>query len=157
MKTIFLKARLLFIQHAIHTITIPFYRIMFTTKTFPFKQDTLQHFNSGSIGKLLFRFLEINKLNLLKDYESHDIKHVLFGYPPDEKGEACLQFFMLGNKWFSSATFLVCFHTILLYPENWSAFYIAYKKGKKYKALKTTNWYEILPYSLKYYRQSLKK
>lgn len=157
MKTVFLKARLLFIQHAIHTITIPLYRFLFTTPKFPFQQETLQYFNNGSIGKLLHRFLENNKLSLLKDYESHDVKHVLFGYPPDERGEACLQFFMLGNKWYSSATFLVCFHTIVLYPENYFAFYIAYKKGKKYKLLKSTKWYDILPYSLKEFRQSLKK
>lgn len=157
MKSMILQARFLFIHHAIHTLTIPLFRLLFTTKPFPFRQETLQYFNKGSIGNLLFQFLETNQLTLLKDYESHDVKHVLFGYPPDERGEACLQFFMLGNKWYSSATFLVCFHTILLYPENYAAFYIAYKKGKKYHSIKSTDWYAILPFSLKEFRQSLKK
>ena len=157
MKGLFLKARLLFIHHAIHTITIPIFKLFLTAKPFPIKQEKLQYFSKGSIGKQLYRFLEINKLTLLENLECHDIKHVLLGYPPDERGEACLQFFMLGNKWYSSTTFLVCMHTAILYPENYYAFYIAYKKGKKYHSIRTTNWHSILPYSLKEFRQSLKK
>ena len=60
MKSIILQARFLFIHHAIHTLTIPLFRLLFTTTPFPFRQETLQ-LKFGVISLTLIQLYKISR------------------------------------------------------------------------------------------------
>jgi ubiquinone biosynthesis protein Coq4 len=97
-----------------------------------------------SLGRELVNFLQTYNLNMLPWYETHDIKHLLLGYPPDEKGEVSLQFFMLGNRHYSPAVWLTVITGLLTMPEYYKAFYKAWKRGRSTPPIEHTNWNALI-------------
>ena len=117
-----------------HKIAVPM--LMFSRhkkSTFNYTMDDLEHFPDGTLGKDLVEYLKKMNFTLLKNYERHDCKHILFEYEMDELGEAGLQFYFLGNGVYSIPSITSAIAYISLMPENWKYYLTEYKKGQKKK------------------------
>jgi len=131
-----------------HRVALPILLLIRKPKEFEYSLNDLHDLSDGSLGKELALFIEANGLHLLKYYEKHDIKHVLFGYPSTEEGEVCLQFFMLGNGHVSFPVLITVIFGLLFMPEYYSLFIKAYKRGKRTPALKNVEWFDLVPQQL---------
>jgi ubiquinone biosynthesis protein Coq4 len=107
----------------------------------------------GSTGRALRAFLEENGIDMLTHYERHDIKHVLFGYPPEEEGEVCLQSFMLGNGHLSFPVVATVLFGLLTMPFSWKAMRKAYRRGQHAASLDSVDWAALLPENLEAVRK----
>lgn len=132
------------LQWGTHKLMLPLIRIFLTLPEFPYTQKELGMLPQGSLGKELFNFLESRNLHLLKDYESHDIKHVLFGYDSSEEGEAAMQFFFFGNGFRSFPVLVTVIITLIIMPEHYSLFRKAYRRGRLTPHIGHTNWFALL-------------
>jgi ubiquinone biosynthesis protein Coq4 len=99
--------------------------------TFNYTMDDLEQLPEGTLGKDLVEYLKKMNFTLLKNYERHDCKHILFEYEMDELGEAGLQFYFLGNGKYSIPSITTALAYITLMPENWKYYQLQYIKGKK--------------------------
>ena len=100
--------------------------------------------DDDTTGALLYRFLKQHNLHLLADYESHDIKHALLGYPANEEGEACLQYFFWGNGLRSFPVWITVMVTLFVMPEYHGSFRKAYERGKITPDLQGTDWFGLI-------------
>ena len=103
-----------------------------------FQQKDLEAFPFYTLGGALFHYLQNNPSSLIRDFEDHDVFHVLFDFPTHMLGEVQLQFFLLGMGKRSLPT---CFTIIVgagLFPEWWSHMKEAFQKGKT--ATNCTHW-----------------
>lgn len=98
----------------------------------------------GSLGKQLILMLDKNKLQLLPYYAKHDLKHILLDYDTTDKGEVCLQCFMLGNRHVSFPVITTILFGLLTMPEHWTDFVKAMKRGRCSMQIEKYNWLEIL-------------
>jgi hypothetical protein len=94
----------------------------------------LLELESGTLGRDLAEKLTKNGFHLLPNYERHDCKHLILEFEMDEKGEACMQFYFLGNRHYSFPVLITVTFCLFLMPDYWSSFYINFKKGKKGKS-----------------------
>lgn len=113
-----------------HKVALPVLRKMRTSIPFPYTGAQLAEMEDGSVGKALFYFHKRNGLQLISQYEQHDVKHVLLGYRATECGEVCLQMFLIGNGNGSLPSLLTAAFGLLLMPDCWSRMYAAFKRGK---------------------------
>src|SRR5438105_4824997 len=90
-----LRSRLLILLT--HRLALPVLKLIRRPEVFPYTRDQLQALPEGSLGRDLAVMLQANRFELLTHYAKHDMKHILLGYPTTDKGEVCLQAFMLGN------------------------------------------------------------
>ena len=118
-----------------HQIAVPL--LMFGRKKVEFKytQDELEKFPEDTLGSDLAKYLKKMNFSLLKNYERHDCKHILFRYEMDEDGEAGLQFYFLGNGIYTIPVVTSIFAYCLIMPDKWSKYYCEFKKGKQRKAI----------------------
>lgn len=150
------KARCMFLVFNIHQLLLPVIRKVLQLSPADFTENDLGKMPNNSLGAGVFNFLRSNNLHLLPCYEAHDIKHVLLGYGATEEGEACLQYFFLGNGLRSAAVYLTVLVTWLIMPESWPAFIKAYKRGKQTPNLGNVNWFSLLPQTIESIHQNLK-
>lgn len=141
-----LRARML--EWGTHDLMLPIIRRVKTLPLFPYTIGELRAMPAGSLGNGLFHFLEDRQLALLKDYESHDIKHVLLGYDSTEEGEAAMQYFFLGNGARSFPVLITVIITLLIMPEHYSLFRKAYLRGKQTPPVGATDWFAMVPEQL---------
>lgn len=128
-----------------HSVALPALRLLLKLPEFPYTMEQLQAMPAGTLGNELAGFLKDHQLQLLKDYESHDLKHLLLGYGPDEKGEVCLQYFMLGNRQYSFPVLATVVVGGLLLPEFYKSFINAFRRGRQTPSLVGVNWFGLLP------------
>ena len=95
------------------------------------KVSELRNLESGMLGKEIADCLDIHKLTLVPNYESHDLKHVLLNYKMTAEDEIRMQAFMLGNGNYTIPCFAILGFGAILLPDLWSTFYQDYKKGRK--------------------------
>ncbi len=95
------------------------------------KVSELRNLESGMLGKEIADCLDIHKLTLVPNYESHDLKHVLLNYKMTAEHEIRMQAFMLGNGNYTIPCFAILGFGAILLPDLWSTFYQDYKKGRK--------------------------
>jgi len=95
------------------------------------KVSELRNLESGMLGKEIADCLDIHKLTLVPNYESHDLKHVLLNYKMTAEDEIRMQAFMLGNGNYTIPCFSILGFGAILLPDLWSTFYQDYKKGRK--------------------------
>ncbi|MBC6992831.1 hypothetical protein QWY85_04255 [Neolewinella lacunae] len=100
--------------------------------------DELRKLKNGTLGKEIAICLDNHKLNLVPNYESHDLKHVLLGYKMTAEDEIRMQAFMIGNGNFSIPSFTILFFGALLLPDLWSTFYSDFKTGRQ--TIPISNW-----------------
>lgn len=127
----FLRSKLL--EFLTHKIALPLIANFRNKPKFIFSMDDLLQFEDGTLGKDLAIYLNKKKFKLLPNYEQHDCKHIIFQYEMDEAGEACMQFYFLGNKHYSIPVVSTCLICFFLMPEYWKQFYNEYQKGKNRK------------------------
>ena len=127
-----------------HHIALPILKVIRKPELFPYTRQQLLQMQEGTLGKELIIMLDKNKLELLPYYAKHDIKHILLGYDTTDKGEVCLQCFMLGNGHVSFPVLITVLFGIVAVPEHWSSFKAAYKMGKQSNPIENWRWFEIL-------------
>ena len=99
------------------------------------KLNELRTYEAGTLGKEIANCLDHHHLNLVPNYESHDLKHVLLNYEMTAEGEIRLQAFMIGNGNYSIPSFAIFIFGALLLPDLWKTFYLDFKKGRQSKSI----------------------
>jgi len=112
-------------------ISKPIYRFIFksNTKAWSKQLKDLEKLPNHSLGKDLYHFLSKHGFNIEAKLESHDVGHVLLGYPTDVVNEVCMQFFYLGSGKKSIYSILTVMLGYLILPEYYEQFNKAYKRG----------------------------
>lgn len=114
-----------------HQVAVPMLMMARRKKPiFNYTMKDLETFSEGTLGKDLVEYLKKMNFTLLKNYERHDCKHIIFGYEMDEDGEAGLQFYFLGNGIYTVPVVTSVLAYCALMPDNWSKYYKEFKKGK---------------------------
>jgi hypothetical protein len=127
-----------------HKLALPVLKLVRKPEIFPYSRHQLKNFAEGSLGKALIDMLDENDLELLTHYAKHDMKHILLGYPTTDKGEVCLQAFMLGNGHLSFPVIITVVFGACFMPEHWLSFLEAFKKGRQSAAIADWKWCEIV-------------
>lgn len=130
-----------------HKIGMPYFKLMRKPVSFPYQIQDLKQYEEGTVAHHLHKFLDDHQLSLLPYYEKHDIKHVLLDYPPTDKGEVCLQCFMLANGRITFPVVLAVIFGWCTMPEYWSDFLKAFRRGYHNKSLQKLKWFDLLPFS----------
>ena len=99
------------------------------------KVRKLQALPEGTLGKDIANCLKNNRLRLVPNYESHDLKHVLLDFKMTPVDEIRMQAFMIGNGNHSIPSFAIFIFGAILLPELWSVFYNDFKKGKEVRPI----------------------
>jgi ubiquinone biosynthesis protein Coq4 len=127
-----------------HRLALPVLKLVRRPEVFPYTREQLQALPEGSLGRDLANMLEANRFELLTHYAKHDMKHILLDYPTTDKGEVCLQAFMLGNGHISFPVASTLAFGMLTMPEYWRAFQTAWRRGKQAPAISGWNWAELV-------------
>lgn len=130
-----------------HRMALPVLRYIRRPERFPYTVEELDRFPKGSLGKELILFLEERKLALLPYYARHDLKHILLEYDTTDKGEGCLQCFMLGNGHVSFPVLATVLYGWLTMPEYWAFFRKAFRRGRRSSPIARWKWFELLDQS----------
>jgi ubiquinone biosynthesis protein Coq4 len=128
-----------------HGVALPVLKCIRAKKIFPYTAAQLRQLPPRTVGHDLAEMLDRQGLTLLPYYEKHDIKHLLLGFGMDEKGEACLQCFMLGNGRVSFPVLATVLYALLTMPEYHKAMKQAYRAGKQCTCLVHCDWFALLP------------
>lgn len=125
-----MKTREQLISLSAEKIAMPAFKLVFGHVKLPFKRNYLEQLPEGTLGKDLHHFLIANKLEALPYFYVHDLKHILLGYDTSLVDEACLQFFSLGNRYFTPFSVLSTLAFMIVLPEHRSKFKAAYRRGR---------------------------
>ncbi|QQD13164.1 hypothetical protein [Sphingobacterium sp. UDSM-2020] len=107
------------------------------TQVYEQKKRELLNLPEGTLGQDIAKCLEENKLRLVPNYESHDLKHVLLDFKMTPVDEIRMQAFMLGNGNYSVPSIMIFIFGFMLLPDLWKTFYFDFKNGSKSKPIKT--------------------
>ena len=144
MYSFIVKIRSAILVFLTHSIALPILKIIRKPQLFPYNRQQLLQMDEGTLGKELIGMLDTNNLQLLSYYAKHDIKHIILDYDTTDKGEVCLQCFMLGNGHISFPVFITVVFGFVTIPEHWKSFAAAYKRGRKSDAIENWKWFDIL-------------
>ncbi len=125
-------------------VVLPLYKFVFRSFKTPFSMEQLQGMQEGTLGKDLYYFMKSNKLDVLPFFHLHDTKHLLLGYTTSLEDEACLQFFDLGNRFYTGPTIVSCAAFMIIFPESWSKFRAAFKRGRAAKPIGRIHFEKML-------------
>lgn len=101
------------------------------------KVEKYRRYPVGTIGNDVAKCLDDNKLSLVPNYESHDLKHVLLDFKMTPVDEIRMQAFMLGNGNYTFPCFAILFFGAMLLPDEWSTLYNDYKTGQRSTPIST--------------------
>ena len=138
------RVRTWLLVYLTHKLALPILKLIRKPEVFPYTREALKSFPSETMGRHLIDMLEDNSLQLLTHYAKHDMKHILLDYPTTDKGEVCLQAFMLGNRHLSFPVVVSVAFGVLLMPEYWSSFVHAFRRGRAAHPISDWNWAEIV-------------
>lgn len=121
--------------------THPIYERWFRRRRPAWQQTTksLLQYEAGSLGRALGHFLVANDIRLIPRFEDHDVFHVILEYDTSVPGESEMQFCLLGSGKRSLYVMGTCAIAWLAFPEYWSRFRAAYKRGKRLRTFH--HWY----------------
>ena len=139
-----IKIRSKILVYLTHKLALPFLKFVRKPEVFPYTESQLLGFPAGTLGNDLIDYLLRRQLKLLPYYVRHDIKHILLDYDTTDKGEVCLQCFMLGNRHVSFPVIATVFYGMLTMPEYFGSFRKAFLRGRKCDAISDFKWFEIL-------------
>ena len=103
------------------------------------KVEELRKLPQGTIGKEIANCLDENTLNLITNFESHDLKHVLLDFEMTPIDEIRMQAFMLGNGNYTFPCFAILSFGIILLPNYWRELFRDFKRGKNTKPISEWN------------------
>ena len=138
------KYRVQFLDSLTHTSVVKYIFKLRNKDTFMYTHEQLHQFPSGTLGKELANELSKNNFTLLKNYERHDCKHIILGFPMNELGEASMQFFLFGTRYYSFPQIIALGVCTVIMPEYWSAFYKEYKRGRRCPKLTGVDYNELV-------------
>lgn len=138
------KIRSRLLEFLTHKIALPAIVKFRNNAPFHYSMKELESFPSGTLGKDLVEYLNKKGFKLLRNYERHDCKHLILGYEMDEVGEACMQFYFLGNRHYSVPVISTVIITFVLMPEHWNKFYLEFKKGRKGKVFDDLDYNKLV-------------
>jgi hypothetical protein len=118
------------IERVFGRIVIPAYQRWYGLATLRARQRQLQCLPPGTAGRTVADLLAAHGLHLLPGFESHDLKHVLLGYPMTPADELRLKAFMLGNGDWSIPN-LALLSLALLTPPEWPDLWRHYQWGRR--------------------------
>jgi len=113
-----------------HRIALPLMLRVRHSSHFPYTMEQLLALPEHTLGNELANYLQKKGFRLAPGYVRHDCKHILLGYEMDEQGEACMQFWFLGNRHYTFPVFMTVVLCIFLMPDHWKDFYCAFRKGR---------------------------
>ena len=149
MYTQIVKARSALLVFLTHTLALPVLKMIRKPTIFPYTTDMLKQLPVGTLGNDLVQYLEDGSLKLLTHYVKHDMKHIILGYSTTDKGEVCLQCFMLGNRHFSFPVIATVLYGFITMPEFWKSFGEAFIRGRKTISIEGWKWFELVPVQTK--------
>jgi hypothetical protein len=122
-------------------LTHPVYERWFRRHRPAWQQTTagLLQYDTGSLGRALGVFLEANDISLIPRFENHDVFHVILEYDTTVSGESEMQFCLLGSGKRSLYVMGTCAIAWLAFPEYWSRFRKAFRRGKRLRPFH--HWY----------------
>ena len=141
---LFRKLRTAILVLLTHKIALPLLKITRRPNAFLYTKEELEQFPGGTLGHDLFRFLQERNLPLLKHYARHDLKHVLLEYDTTDEGEACLQFFMMGNGRISFPVLATILYSLICMPEHWGKMLQAWREGRNSTPFHHWQWNELV-------------
>jgi hypothetical protein len=144
MLTLLKQLRMKILVTLTHNVALPLLKIFRKTRPFPYSVDQIREFQPGTLGRDLHDFLSAKELSLLSHYSRHDLKHIVLQYDTTEKGEACLQSFMLGNGRVSFPVLATVIYAFLTMPEYWKDMREAYALGSKCPSIHNWDWNNLL-------------
>jgi len=97
--------------------------------------SSIRKFPDQTLGKELALFLDERQMQLLPQYEVHDILHVVLNYDTSPSEEFLLQGFMIGNGSSSFGGKVLAYLGMMIIPERIPAFRKAYKRGRHTKSI----------------------
>ena len=93
------------------------------------KTQRLSKLEEGTLGKEIANILNQKKINLVPNYESHDLKHALLGFKMTPLDEIRMQAFMLGNGNWSFPSLAIFIFGVVLLPSKWKLFRTDFIEG----------------------------
>lgn len=111
---------------------------LFDTDKLDGKLEALDQLEEGTLGKEIAKCLKANNLNLVPNYESHDLKHSLLDFKMTPLDEVRMQAFMIGNGNWSIPSLTIFIYGAILLPSKWSLFEEDFKEGRK--AIPIKDW-----------------
>jgi len=102
------------------------------------KLEELDKLEEGTLGKEIAKSLRENDLNLVPNYESHDLKHSLLNFEMTPLDEIRIQAFMIGNGNWSIVSLAIFVYGAILLPNEWALFKEDFKEGRK--AIPIKDW-----------------
>ena len=141
---ILIKTRSQILVYLTHNLALPFLKYVRKPEVFPYTANQLLCFPQDSLGNDLIKYLQKRKLKLLPYYARHDMKHLILEYDTTDKGEVCLQCFMLGNRHASFPVIATVLYGLLTMPEYFNSFRKAFVRGRNSAPISNLKWFEIL-------------
>lgn len=141
------RLRSALLEFLTHKMALPMITKFRNNAPFNYSMDELHGFPDGTLGKDLALYLKKMNFQLLRNYERHDCKHIILGYEMDEKGEARMQFYFLGNKHYSVPVLLTVTMCFFLMPEHWRQFYQDFKNGRAGRKFDDANYNELVHFN----------
>ena len=124
-------------------------RAQFPRPDFPYTHADLRELPLGSLGKTVADYMDERGYTLLRGYEQHDIKHVLFGYDMDAAGEVRLQAFRVGFGQFGVPMLGTLLFGAVFLPDYWRLLWTDFKRGRRAKKYaKHLNYKHLIPLPL---------
>ena len=102
----------------------------FDTHELKDKVKALDKLEEGTLGKQIANSLKENNLNLVPNYESHDLKHSLLNFKMTPLDEIRMQAFMIGNGNWSIPSLAIFIYGAILLPSKWKIFVEDFKEGR---------------------------
>ncbi|MEM7103284.1 MAG: hypothetical protein AAF502_09155 [Bacteroidota bacterium] len=136
-------------------MSIPILGFFYKPKPWPHSLDKMRSMEVGTLGRTIASWLDKCGLQLIPKYETHDVKHVLAGYPMTSLGEIRLQAFLYGNGSRSLPTLGVFAIGLVLLPEHWSTFMADLKRGTYCEPLHKQDLASLVPQNLKAIKNQL--
>ena len=99
--------------------------------------ETLKQMPEGTLGNDIAKCLADNKLRLVPNFESHDLKHVLLDFKMTPVDEIRMQAFMLWNGNYTLPCFIILLFGVLLLPAKWMILYNDFRRGRNTAPIST--------------------
>ncbi len=118
---------------------------------FPFSLADLRAFPQGSLGRATAELLDSRGLVFIPNYETHDLRHILYDFPMNLEGEVRMMAFQAGCKagWKNVFVWICLFVAVPTMPERWRKIRQSYQRGAALKSIDMKpNFLELLPLPL---------
>jgi hypothetical protein len=101
------------------------------TRSFPYSLAELRLFPKGSLGHCVTALLDSQGYEFIPNYETHDIRHVLYEYPMTLEGEVQMMAFQAGckNGWKNLFVWIALSISLISMPDRWKSLFKHYKRG----------------------------